>query len=42
MIDKFPMINNLVQRIKLKKRKDSIVLATVISVCLIIMLLYLF
>lgn len=39
---KFPLINNLVQRIKLKKRKDTIILATVISICLIIMLLYIF
>lgn len=39
---KFPLINNLVQKIKFKKRKDTIVLATVISVCLILMLLYIF
>jgi len=39
---KFPLINNLVQKIKFKKRKDSIILGTVISVCLILMLLYVF
>jgi len=39
---KFPLINNLVKRVKLKKRKDSIILAAVISVCLILMLLYIF
>ena len=39
---KFPMINNLVQKIKFKKKKDSIVLGVVIALCLIIMLLYIF
>lgn len=39
---KFPLINSLMQRIKLKKRKDSIILATIIAVCIIILLLYMF
>lgn len=39
---KFPLINSLVQRAKLKKRKDSIILAIVISICLFLMLLYVF
>jgi Golgi SNAP receptor complex protein 1 len=39
---KFPLINSLVQRVKLKKRKDPIILALVISICLFLMLLYVF
>jgi len=39
---KFPMINNLMQKVKFKKRKDSLILATVIAICIIILLLYLF
>jgi len=42
LVHKFPLINNLVKRVKLKKRKDTIILAAVISVCLILMLLYIF
>jgi len=40
--NRFPLINNLMQKIKVKKRKDSIVLGFVIAVCIIILLLYMF
>ena len=37
-----PLMNNLLQRIKIKKRKDSLVLALVIAFCLIFLLVYIF
>lgn len=40
--NKFPLISSLLQRTKFKKRKDSIILATVIAVCIILFLLYVF
>lgn len=42
IVHKFPLINNLVKKIKLKKRKDTLILGTVISVCLFLLLLYIF
>ena len=32
--NRFPMVNNLVQRINLRKRRDAIILAVVIGLCL--------
>lgn len=40
--NRFPLVNNVLQKIKVKKRKDSLVLGSVIAVCLIILLLYMF
>lgn len=40
--DRFPAINNLIQRINLRKRRDSLILGGVIGVCTIILLLYAF
>ncbi len=40
--DRFPTINNLIQRINLRKRRDSLILGTVIGVCTILLLLYAF
>uniref|UniRef100_A0A0N5CDE1 Golgi SNAP receptor complex member 1 n=1 Tax=Strongyloides papillosus TaxID=174720 RepID=A0A0N5CDE1_STREA len=40
MAQKYPMINDVMQRIKNKKRKDKLILAAVISVCIILMFLY--
>jgi Golgi SNAP receptor complex protein 1 len=40
--NRFPLINNVLQKIKVKKRKDSLVLGFVIAICLIILLLYMF
>uniref|UniRef100_A0AC34FGK8 Golgi SNAP receptor complex member 1 n=1 Tax=Panagrolaimus sp. ES5 TaxID=591445 RepID=A0AC34FGK8_9BILA len=37
---KYPAINNLMQKIRMKKRKDTLVLAGVITVCLILLFLY--
>jgi Golgi SNAP receptor complex protein 1 len=37
---KYPAINNLMQKIRMKKRKDTIVLAAVITICLILLFLY--
>ncbi|UJR36063.1 hypothetical protein I4U23_028799 [Adineta vaga] len=38
--NRFPLVNNVLQKIKMKKRKDSLVLGIVIAVCVIILLLY--
>jgi len=37
---KYPMINSLMQKIHLRKRRDSIVIATVIGICLILLFIY--
>ncbi|XP_042909616.1 Golgi SNAP receptor complex member 1 isoform X1 [Parasteatoda tepidariorum] len=42
LVNRFPMINSLIQRINLRKRRDSIILAIVISICLILFILYSF
>ncbi|CAB1347871.1 unnamed protein product [Coregonus sp. 'balchen'] len=39
---RFPAINNLIQRINLRKRRDSLILGGVIGVCTILLLLYAF
>merc|ERR1719433_1900992 len=36
--NKFPMINNLVQKINLRKRRDAIIVAVVIGLCLTFLL----
>lgn len=38
--NRFPALNSLIQRINVRKRRDSIILASVISICLILMLIY--
>ncbi|NP_001017651.1 Golgi SNAP receptor complex member 1 [Danio rerio] len=38
----FPAINNLIQRINLRKRRDSLILGGVIGICTILLLLYAF
>ncbi|XP_065890872.1 Golgi SNAP receptor complex member 1-like [Dysidea avara] len=40
--NRFPLINTLVQKINLRKRRDSLILGGVISVCVIILLLLAF
>ena len=42
LANRFPLINNALQKIKGKKRKDSLVLGFVIGICLLILLLYMF
>ncbi|XP_056612467.1 Golgi SNAP receptor complex member 1 [Triplophysa dalaica] len=42
LANRFPAINNLIQRINLRKRRDSLILGGVIGVCTIILLLYAF
>jgi len=42
LANRFPLVNNLLQKIKVKKRKDSLVLGFVIALCLIVLLLYMF
>ncbi|XP_031551090.1 Golgi SNAP receptor complex member 1-like isoform X2 [Actinia tenebrosa] len=39
---RFPALNNLMQKINLRKRRDSIILACVIAVCTILLLMYAF
>ncbi|XP_058449043.1 Golgi SNAP receptor complex member 1 [Malaya genurostris] len=39
---RFPMISSLVQRINIRKRRDSLILGGVIAVCTILLLLYAF
>lgn len=40
--DRFPAVNSLIQRINLRKRRDSLILGSVIGVCTILLLLYAF
>jgi Golgi SNAP receptor complex protein 1 len=40
--NRFPLMNNILQKIKIKKRKDSLVLGFVIGLCLIFLLFYIF
>ena len=40
--NRFPLINNLVQKINLKKRKDYVILGAVIGLCLLFMLWWVF
>ena len=40
--NRFPLMNNMLQKIRIKKRKDSLVLGFVIALCLIFLLLYMF
>jgi Golgi SNAP receptor complex protein 1 len=40
--NRFPLMNNMLQKIKFKKRKDSLVLGFVIALCIIILLIYMF
>ncbi|XP_046891888.1 Golgi SNAP receptor complex member 1 isoform X1 [Hypomesus transpacificus] len=42
LANRFPTINNLIQRINLRKRRDSLILGGVIGVCTILLLLYAF
>lgn len=40
--NRFPMISSLVQRINIRKRRDSLILGAVIGVCTILLILYAF
>ncbi|XP_034114532.1 Golgi SNAP receptor complex member 1 [Drosophila nasuta] len=40
--NRFPLINSLIQRINIKKRRDSLILGAVIGFCVILLLLYAF
>lgn len=40
--NKFPMINNLVQKINLRKRRDTIILGAVVGLCVTFLLWYMF
>ncbi|KAF7656782.1 hypothetical protein LDENG_00036290 [Lucifuga dentata] len=42
LANRFPAINSLVQKINLRKRRDSLILGAVIGVCTILLLLYTF
>jgi Golgi SNAP receptor complex protein 1 len=42
LTNKFPMINNLVNKINFRKRRDTIILGVVIGLCLVFMLWYMF
>jgi len=42
LTNKFPMINNLVNKINFRKRRDTIIIGVVIGVCLVFMLWYMF
>ena len=39
---RFPAINNLLQKINLKKKKDSIILGVVMGVCTFFLIIYVF
>ncbi|KAM4546388.1 Golgi SNAP receptor complex member 1 [Fundulus heteroclitus] len=42
LANRFPAINNLIQKINLRKRRDSLILGGVIGICTILLLLYTF
>ncbi|XP_068601403.1 Golgi SNAP receptor complex member 1 [Brachionichthys hirsutus] len=42
LANRFPTINNLIQRINLRKRRDSLILGSVVGICTVILLLYAF
>lgn len=42
MSNRFPVISSLLQRINIRKRRDSIILGVVIAVCTILLILYAF
>lgn len=42
MTSRLPLINSLMQRINIRKKKDSIVIGIVIAICLILIIIYLF
>ncbi|XP_051963181.1 Golgi SNAP receptor complex member 1 [Xyrauchen texanus] len=42
LANRFPAINNLIQRVNLRKRRDSLILGAVIGICTILVLLYAF
>merc|ERR1719471_1191580 len=42
LTNKFPMINNLVNKINFRKRRDTIILGVGIGLCLVFMLWYMF
>lgn len=42
LANRFPVINNLMHRINLRKRRDSVIIGCVTAVCLFLLLLYIF
>ncbi|XP_022211491.1 Golgi SNAP receptor complex member 1 [Drosophila obscura] len=38
--NRFPLISSLIQRINIKKRRDSLILGAVVAVCVILLLIY--
>jgi len=42
MIARFPIINNLIGKISRKKRRNTLILATVTAVCLFLLIIWLF
>uniref|UniRef100_K7FC74 Golgi SNAP receptor complex member 1 n=1 Tax=Pelodiscus sinensis TaxID=13735 RepID=K7FC74_PELSI len=42
LANRFPAVNNLIQRLNLRKRRDSLILGGVIGICTILLLLYAF
>jgi len=38
--NRFPLINNLVQKINMRKRRDTIIMGSVIGLCLVFLLWY--
>ncbi|XP_040194512.1 Golgi SNAP receptor complex member 1 isoform X1 [Lithobates pipiens] len=42
LANRFPAVNSLIQRINLRKRRDSLILGSIIGICTILLLLYAF
>lgn len=40
LANRFPALNSLVRKIKMRKQRDSLIIASVIAVCIILLLLY--
>lgn len=42
LANRFPVLNSLIQRINIRKRRDTLIIGGVIAVCIILLLLYAF
>ncbi|KAJ8982213.1 hypothetical protein NQ317_013515 [Molorchus minor] len=40
--NRYPLINSLIQRINIRKKRDSIIIGLIVALCTILMLLYMF
>ena len=41
-LQRFPLVNNVLQKINLRRRRDALIVGAVIGICLILLFLYVF